>query len=215
MIYLSNINYNKYNKIFIILMENQDKQKNIRLTPNQKKIIELINKSGLISSIELDSNNDDIDINILDQLNIKFLKQFNEVHNNINKILTENNIEPHEIFTLINNYEGNNEDFNKLKNFIISRNILIIKKIYGSEQWNKNINKITEIFKMYYSTENIKNIFDSIIMDFLLKDISMFDIAQCKISLDSKNNLKNINIISLNDQKYIINRLIEKGCKKR
>ena len=42
---------------------------------------------------------------------------------------------------------------------------------------------------------------------------NLFDIASCKLTLNSKNELKNINLL-LDDQKYIVTKLMENGCKK-
>jgi len=184
-----------------------DNKKN-RLSSIQKILLDNIHKKKILDNLQLP------DVISAESIDINDLKNYNDIHNNINNILVEYKIEPHEILNLINNYEGNHTIFNKFKNFIISRNICILKKIYKSEKWNSNVKKIIDVFSSIYKCPkkiNINDLFNQIIMDILIKDVKMFDITQCKIELDSKNNIKLININSLDDQKYIIAELLKNG----
>ena len=89
----------------------------------------------------------------------------------------------------------------------------ILKKAYNTEQWKKNINKITSNFKQHYDKID-SDILNEIVFDILINNIILFDITQYKLILDSKNNIKSITI-DLEDQKYIISRLLEKGYVKK
>lgn len=191
-------------------MEPIEKHKNTRLNPSQKKMLDLITKSTIFKSFPLPS---DLSFDSIDITNFKL---FNDLHSKINTILLENKIEPHEIFNLLNTYDGSNEDFDRLKRFIVGRNLMILKRIYGSDQWVNNILHLVNKLKIIYIFDKkMVDILDTIIMNLLLKDITMFDITQCKIILDSKNNLKKINISSISDQKYIITELSLHGYKKK
>jgi hypothetical protein len=185
--------------------------KKIRLTSIQKTLLDTIVKLKLLENVDIPL---ELNINLIDT---KDLKKYNDIHSNINEILTDNKIEPHEIFNMIETYKGNHPIYNKFKNLIIIRNTCILKKIKENDKWNTHIQKIMDILKKKYKHSNDKtmfNIIENIIMDILIKDIKMFDILQCKITLDSNNNIKNINISNLDDQKYIISKLLENGCVK-
>jgi hypothetical protein len=180
-----------------------------RLTSVQKLLLDTILKNNIFDDLILP---DDISFKSIDLNNIKL---YNETHNKINQILKENNIEPHEIYDLIENYDGSHLIFNTLKKFIMIRNLSILKRVFKTEKWNKNIEKIYNIFKTKYSHPvkiDMLELINKIILDILIKDINMFDITQCKIKLDSKNNIKLINITSIEDQKKIISFLLENGC---
>lgn len=182
-----------------------------RLTSIQKIVLDSINKLKILENIDIP---DDIQISLID---VKNLKKYNDIHNQINNILIENKIEPHEILNMIETYDGKHPIYNKFKNMIISRNICILKKIKGTEKWISNIKKIMDVFKLKYKAPkkiDMMDIIENSIMDILIQDIKMFDILQCRIVLDSNNNIKLININTLEDQKYIINKLIENGCSK-
>jgi hypothetical protein len=182
-----------------------DKKTN-RLTINQKIIIESISNSEIFVKLDIP---DDLTFDIID---IKQLKYYNIVHNSINNLLETHNIEPHEIFSLIKMYNGNNDTCKKIMSFIRCRNICIIKKVYGSSVWEKNIELIFKKFGNAFKNVTCELV-DKIVLDLLLQNISLFDIASCKLTLNSKGELKNINLL-LDDQKYIITKLIENGCKK-
>jgi hypothetical protein len=190
-----------------IQKENTDVKKTNRLTTNQKKIIELISEIDLFTGIDIPEELS------LDNVDIKQLKYYNSIHDTINDLLKENNIEPHEIFSLIMMYNGNNDISKKIMSFITCRNICIIKKIYGSSSWEKNIEQIFKKFNKYFKNVTNKMI-DQIVFELLIQNINLFDIAFCKVTLNSKNELKNINLL-LDDQKYIVTKLIENGCKKQ
>jgi len=177
--------------------------KNIRLTTIQKKIIDSIKKNNIFSTNEQET---------------KDLKYYNNIHQQIKNLLNELSIEPHEILTLLSNYNGSNETFIYLKNIINGRNDFIINKIYSSDQWNKNIKKIAcQIKNNYLEPSNgiIEKCCNDELYNILKDEINTFDILQCKISLDVKNNLKSINMVNLDDQKRIIKKITEIGCLKR
>ncbi len=196
-------------------MDNQKKQI-IKLTSIQKVLLDDVNKSAIFEDKDIK-----IPIKIsFESIDINNLKKYNEIHIKISKILEKNNIEPHEILNLIDTYNGKHEIFNKFKSLIICRNLCILKNVYNSEQWNKHVNKIVDIFKIKYElTKKVKkntmyDLLNDIIMDILMTDINTFDICQNRITLDNKNNLKQLNIFSFEDQKNIILKLLEKGCVK-
>jgi hypothetical protein len=189
-------------------MDFLEKQKGTnRLTSIQKIILSIINDTELLSSLELP---DEISF---DTINVEKNKVYNNIHKQIDTIFEKNGIEPHEIYNLIKTYDGNNENFYLLKKFIICRNLCILKKAYNTEQWKKNINKITSNFKQHYDKID-SDILNEIVFDILINNIILFDITQYKLILDSKNNIKSITI-DLEDQKYIISRLLEKGYVKK
>jgi hypothetical protein len=180
-----------------------------RLTAIQKQLLNDINKSKILDPIDIP---DELQISLID---VKKLKEYNDIHKKIVIILTNNNIEPHEIFNMIETYDGKHPIYNKLKNFLILRNICILKKIKGTEKWKANVNKIMDILKTKYKCPkkiNMIDILENSVMDLLIKDVKMFDILQCRIELDGSNNLKSLNMNNLEDQKYIVSKLLENGC---
>jgi len=186
-----------------------DMDKKNRLTPIQKQLLDYINKSKILDPIDIP---DELQISLID---IKKLKEYNDIHKKIVIILTNNNIEPHEIFNMIETYDGKHPIYNKLKNFLILINICILKKIKGTEKWKANVNKIMDILKTKYKCPkkiNMIDILENSVMDLLIKDVKMFDILQCRIELDGSNNLKSLNMNNLEDQKYIVSKLLENGC---
>jgi hypothetical protein len=189
-----------------------EQKKNTRLNANQKKIIDILSKSKILDNVKIDIflKFDDI---TLDE--IKKINRYNRIHNNIKILLEYYNIEPHNIFDIINTYDGKNKIFQKLKNFILNRNILILKKIYKSEQWEKNIIKLIDNFNKIYDDANLNEYLDNIILKIILNDINIFDICKYRLILDQKNKLKNINLFNLEDQKTIITELNIVGCKKK
>jgi len=177
-----------------------------RLTPIQKILLDTILNSKILDNVELPA-----DISFK-SINLDNFKIYNDVHTNIKNILITHKIEPHEIFNLIESYDGNHIIFDRLKKFIMIRNICILKRIYESEKWILNIKKIEETFQIKYTYPkkmDMMNTISGIIMDILIRDIRMFDITQCKIELDMKYNLKQLKI-SLEDQKQIVSNLLEK-----
>jgi len=186
-----------------------DMDKKNRLTPIQKQLLDHINKSKILDLIDIPN---ELEISSID---VKNFKKYNDIHTKINCILTENKIEPHEIFNMLESYDGNHLIYNKFKNLIISRNVCVLKKINNTEKWKSNIKKILDVFKMKYRPPkkiDMMEVIEKSIMDILVKDVKMFDILQCKIVLDGNNNIKSINMTNLEDQKYIISRLLENGC---
>ncbi len=170
-----------------------------RLTSIQKKLIETLDNNEVI--------------NLLEQfIGTKELKKYNEMHNCIYEIISSIGIEPHEIFTLLNSYDGNNKNCQTLKKFIVDRNMFIIKYACQTKTWQKQINNITEMFSKLYNNVTI-SIIDTIIVDILTTNTNLFDICQCKLIFD-KNNFKKINL-NLDDQKTIINKLLLLGCNKK
>ena len=185
----------------------------IKLSSIQKKLLDEINKLKILDSVEKQEN---ISLELIDVHN---LKKLNEKHNKIKTILEDNSIEPHEIVNLIDRYNGKHEIFDKFKTLIISRNMCIIKKVYKTERWNNNISKLVDIFKEKYMLpkkckKTMNEILDGIIMNILMGDINVFDIYQNRIIVDNKNNFKQLNVSSFDDQKNIILKLLEKGCVK-
>jgi len=175
-------------------------EKQNRLSSLQKKIIDKIKKNKIL---------------IDDVHNLKCL---NVIHNKIKDILNELSAEPHEISSLIMNYNGNNTTFIKLKNIIIKRNNYILDNIYSSDKWNKNINKISNIFKKTYIEPSDGVIYMSCndaLYDILKNEVNTFDILQCKISIDDKYQLKSIFIIDLDDQMKIITNILKNKCSLR
>lgn len=190
--------------MYIIYMDRKT-----RLTAIQKQLLNDINKSKILDPIDIP---DELQISLID---VKKLKEYNDIHKKIVIILTNNNIEPHEIFNMIETYDGKHPIYNKLKNFLILRNICILKKIKGTEKWKANVNKIMDILKTKYKCPkkiNMIDILENSVMDLLIKDVKMFDILQCRIELDGSNNLKSLNMNNLEDQKYIVSKLLENGC---
>lgn len=191
-------------------MENQ--KISLRLTNIQKRLLDIIKKNNIF--------NETIKLETYETIDTKLLKSYIELHNKIKDILNNLEVEPHEILNLIESYGGNHSEFINLKNLIINRNLCILRTIYDTEQWKKNINKIVDVFKDKFinqskNNKSISEICNESILEVLLKEINTFDISQCKITLDKKNNLKTINIINLNDQKYIISKLLSKGYNKK
>ncbi len=186
-------------------------KKSLRLKYNQKKLLELIISSKILENINIENH---LSFNDITTNEIKELKQYNIIHDNLTILLEENKIEPNEIYDILNTYDGKNEMFNTLKLFILNRNLIIFKKIYLSENWKKVITKLSEIFNRIF-VENTLDYIDDIIIDIVTKDLLLYDIIQYRLILDCKNNLKNINISCLEDQKYIITKLIENGCNKK
>jgi len=181
-----------------------------RLTSIQKLLLDTILKTNIFENIILPK---DLSLNTIDAND---LKKYNDIHSKINTILVENNIEPHEILNLIENYQGNHQIFEILKKFIMVRNICVLKRVYGTDKWTANIKKIEESFNVKYKCPknvNMTNLLNGVIIDILIKDIKMFDITQCRLELDSKYNLK-IFKFSFSDQKHIISKLLESGCLK-
>lgn len=170
-----------------------------RLTTIQKKLMETLDKNEVIESLEQFGET-------------KNIKKYNEMHNCINEILSSIGIEPHEIFTLLNSYEGTNKNCQTLKKFIVDRNVFIINYARETKSWQKQINNITEIFNKLYNDVRY-DIIDKIITDILMTNTNLFDICQCKLTFD-KNNIKKINL-NLDDQKTIIKSLLMIGYTKK
>jgi len=182
-----------------------------RLTSIQKTLLDAILNNKIFEKIMLPK---DLSFNTIDAND---LRKYNEIHDKINVILVEQNIEPHEILNLIENYEGNHQIFEILKKFIMVRNICVLKKIYGTDKWMINVKKIEESFNTKYTCPkkvNMTAVLNSVIIEILIKDIKMFDITQCKLELDAKYNLK-IFKFSFIDQKHIVSKLLEAGCVKK
>ena len=177
-----------------------------RLTSTQKKLIDTLEKNGVN-----DLFNQITDINQYN--NTDELKKYNVVHNCINDIITELKLEPHEIYTLLNFYNGENKICKSLKKFVIDRNTNLIKNIYGSKIWQKQINDLYCIFDNLYNGVTTELI-DKILIDMLYANVNLFDIAQVKISINDKFNLKKINL-TLDDQKNIMTQLQLIGCTKK
>jgi hypothetical protein len=151
-----------------------------------------------------------------DNVNVTIFKKYMEVHEKLKAMLSS---EPHEIYTLISTYNGSFKGFNELKNFIRGRNLCIIKKVKNTEQWNKNVQKIVDIFKQKMTEtssdqQKIYELTSDAIFEILLNDVNTFDILQNKLVLDGKNNIKKINM-TLDDQKYILQKLISNNVLKK
>ena len=178
-----------------------------RLTSTQKKLIDTLDKNNINSLLEQFTDHK------YENINSEELKKYNVVYDYIENIITELKLEPHEIYTLLNSYSGENKTCKILKKFIIDRNIYIIKNVYRSKSWQKQINEFFNIFDNMYNGVTIE-IIDKIIVDMLYDNINLFDIAQIKLTLNDKFNLKKINL-NLNDQKHIITQLLTIGCTKK
>jgi hypothetical protein len=175
-----------------------------RLTSTQKKLIETLHNNDVIKLLEQFKDQ------TFENINLRELKRYDEMHECINQILVSTGIEPHEIFTLLNYYDGNNKNCDLLKKFIVDRNTYIIKYIYGSKSWKKHIDSVTDVFNKKYT--NVTNdIIDKIILSIMTDSVNLFDVIGCRITLDSKYNLKKI-ILNLEDQKSIMTNLIHIGC---
>jgi len=186
-------------------------KKSIRLKSNQKKLLEIIISSKILEKMKIDKC---LSINDITEKEIKELKQYNLIHEELTKLLEENKIEPNEIYDILNTYDGTNEMFKMLKIFILNRNLIIFKKIHESDNWRKVMVKLSEIFNRLFN-QNTINYINDIMIDIISKDLLLYDITQYRLVLDGKSNLKSINITSLEDQKYIMTKLSEKGCKRK
>lgn len=166
-----------------------------RLTKNQKKILDAFKKFGDIvavkSLLEEDAKKDLTNCN-------KYIRY----HKKIISVLTENNIQPHEIFKLINAYDGNHGHFENFKIFLSNRNMCIINRVINSEEWVRYVLGIMKRNGVEYS-KNIYKRTSELLIEILTNEINTFDILNYKIKLDAKNNLKSINL-TIEDQKKVL-----------
>ena len=169
---------------------------------SHRNIIDLIIENTCLKDIKLSNFNFD---NITDNMLVN-VNEYEVIHDNINNLLDDNNIQHCDLYDLINNYNGSNRKIKKLKQFIINRNLLKLKNIYKSNEWNKIIKKYFLIYNKIINC-NIIN-FEEIILQLLLNySIVLYDIYNYKIIIDKNNILIDINLNDLNDQKYILLKL--------
>ena len=166
-----------------------------RLTKNQRKILDAFKKFGDIVAVK----------SLLEEGAKRDLTNCNKYiryHKKIIGVLIENNIQPHEIFKLINAYDGSHGHFENFKIFLSNRNMCIINRVINSEEWVRYVLGIMKRNNVVYS-RNIYKKTSEILIDILTNEINTFDILDYKIKLDAKNNLKNINL-TIEDQKRIL-----------
>ena len=175
-----------------------------RLNQQQKT---LLNAAKDLNLAEYDTDH------TIETVDINCFKKYMELHAQLKEILKATNMEPHEIYTLINTYSGSFKGFQELKNFVRGRNLCIIKKIKDSTGWQRQINKLIVKIKEKYSAADesinlLNEITNQVIYQLLLKEVNTFDILQHKVTLDGKNNMNGLNLTS-DDQKYLLLELMK------
>lgn len=169
---------------------------------SQRNIIDLIIENTCLKDIKLSK----FDFNNITDNMLSSVDDYEIIHTNINNLLNSNNIQQCDLYDLMNNYNGCNKKIKKLKQFLINRNLLKLKNIYKSNEWNKIIKKYFLIYNKIVNC-NISN-FEEIILQLLLNySIMLYDIYNYKIMVDENHTLININLNDLNDQKYILLKL--------
>jgi hypothetical protein len=175
-----------------------------RLTQQQKALLTAAKDLNL-SAFDRDYTIETVDISNF--------KKYMELHCKLKEVLVATNMEPHEIYTLINSYSGSFKGFHELKNFVRGRNLCIIKKIKETPGWYKQINKVTLSIRDRHMVADehllkLTEITNDMIYKILLKEVNTLDILQHKITLNSKNNINEIKLTP-EDQKNILLELLK------
>jgi len=180
-----------------------------RLTQKQKIIL---NSFCNIGNIDVFKKLVPKDMPTFANIDINNSAKYFKFHNKITILLQENNIEPHEIFRMINTYIGSNVNCIDFKKLIMARNICIIKKIYNTSEWISYINNIIKTVKSKYALKNTqKELYENIdksLISILDKEIATYDILQHKINVDSHNLFKRI-VLSMEDYNKILSKLLD------
>lgn len=182
-----------------------------RLSWKQKIILEKFGNIGSNKSfMDLIPKNKPTFSNI----NMDDCARYIRIHNKITELLKENQFEPHEIFKMINSYNGSNDNFADFKKLIVSRNICIIKKYFDTAEWKNYINVIVGNAKKKFepgkAVMDYYNSIENTLIDILEDEIVTYDILQHKIELDSRNVFKKI-ILTIDNNNKIAEDLIRNG----
>lgn len=175
-----------------------------RLNQQQKTLLNAARDLNLLA-FDVEDTFETIDVS-------KF-KKYVELHDQLKKILETTNMEPHEIYTLINTYSGSFKGFQELKNFVKGRNLCIIKKIKDTIHWQKQINKLANKIADKYiivdeNKTKLNELINGMVFQILMREVNTFDILQHKLSLDNKNNVNGFTLTS-DDQKYLLLELMK------
>ena len=132
-----------------------------------------------------------------------------ELHNKIEDLCKSNNCNSYDINKMINYYEKKNSIIDIIRKIASLRNKYIVLNAKKSEFWNRNLNDI----KLKIKKNKGKDIRIDVIEKYFIKILKKYkyhwDGLWSTIEINSKGNIKNVNLFDLDDYNELIELLTD------